>query len=56
MLGFLRREGSFSSYLMQGSIDSDVVIAVMDDFIAGLDPKRKAVIVLDPWLAKDPSP
>jgi transposase len=47
VLGFLRREGSFRSYLMQGSIDSDVVIAIMDDFIASLDPKRKAIIVLD---------
>lgn len=47
VLGLLRRSGEFTSYLVQGSVRSDLVIAALDDFVAALDPLRKTVIVLD---------
>jgi transposase len=47
VLGLLRRSGDFSSYVVEGSVDSDTVVAMLDDFVAGLDATRKSVIVLD---------
>lgn len=47
VLGLLRRSGDFSSYVVEGSVDSNTVVAMLDDFVAGLDVTRKAIIVLD---------
>lgn len=45
--GFMKRDGNFSSFMFDSSINGDVVIGVFDRFIADLDPLRKTVIVLD---------
>jgi hypothetical protein len=47
VLGFVRRKGSFASYVVEGSVDSATVTAVFDDFVANLDANRKSVIVID---------
>lgn len=47
VLGLLRRSGKFASYVVEGSVNSDTVIAALDDFVAGLNPLRKTVVVLD---------
>lgn len=47
VLGLLRRSGEVSSYVVDRSVTSNTVTAVLDDFIATLDPLRKTVIVLD---------
>lgn len=47
VVGFMKRDGDFRSFMFAGSITSDVVIGVFDHFIADLDPVRKTVIVLD---------
>jgi len=46
-LGFFRRNNTFSPYLIEGSINSFVVVEVFEDFIASLDPKRKKAIIID---------
>ena len=46
-LGFLRRDNTFTPYLVDGSINSFVVVEVFEDFIASLDPKRKKVFIID---------
>ncbi len=46
-LGFLARDNTFSPYLIEGSINSFVVVEVFEDFIASLDPKRKKAIIID---------
>jgi transposase len=47
VLGLLRRNGDFASYVVEGSVDSDTVVAMLDDFVTGLRSSNKAVIVLD---------
>ena len=47
VLGLLRRNGDFASYVVEGSVDSRAVVAMLDDFIGSLNPTRKTVIVLD---------
>ena len=47
VLGLLRRNGDFASYVVEGSVDSNTVVAMLDDFIGSLNPTRKTVIVLD---------
>lgn len=47
VLGLLRRSGKFASYVVEGSVDSDTVVAMLDDFVAGLASSKKTVIVLD---------
>lgn len=47
VLGLLKRSGDFSSYVVEGSVDSNTVVAMLADFVAGLETTRKAVIVLD---------
>lgn len=47
VLGLLRRNGDFASYVVEGSVDSNTVVAMLDDFIGSLDATKKTVIVLD---------
>ena len=47
VLGLLRRNGDFASYVVEGGVDSNTVVAMLDDFIGGLDVTQKTVIVLD---------
>jgi len=47
VLGFLKRDNTFSFYYLDGSVDSAMVVAVFEDFIATLDPDKKAVIISD---------
>ena len=47
VLGFLKRDNTFSFYYVEGSVDSAMVVAVFEDFIATLDPGKKTVIIMD---------
>jgi len=45
VLGFLRRDATFTPYLVESSINSETVIACLDHFAKGL--KKETVVVLD---------
>jgi len=45
VLGFLNRQNDLVTYTFEGSIDSEVVIACIDDFCQDL--RKKTVIVMD---------
>jgi len=47
VLGFLKRDNTFSSYVIDGRVDSEVIVSVFESFIKTLDPKRKSCIVID---------
>ena len=47
VLGFLKRDNTFCFYYVEGSIDSAMVVAVFEDFIATLPSNKKVVIVID---------
>ena len=46
-LGFLQRDNTFTPYLVDGSVNSFVVVEVFEDFIASLDHKRQKVFIID---------
>ena len=45
MLGFLNRENELQAYTFEGSVNSDVVIACIDDFSFALT--KRTVLVID---------
>lgn len=45
VLGFLSHTSQFESYVFEGSVTSDVVIACIDDFVKTL--KRNTILVID---------
>ena len=45
VLGFLNRQNDLATYTFEGRIDSEVVIACIDDFCQDL--RKKTVIVMD---------
>ena len=47
VLGFLRRDNTFAPYLIEGSVNSFVVVEVMEAFLQTLDPQRQSVIIID---------
>ena len=47
VLGFLKRDNTFSFYYVDGSVDSAMVVAVFENFIATLDTDKKVVIIID---------
>lgn len=47
VLGFLKRDNTFSPYVIDGSVNSEIIISVFESFIATLDPERKSYIVID---------
>lgn len=47
VLGFLRRDNLFSSYVIEGNANSEIIIAVFDSFISSLPKTRKSFIVID---------
>lgn len=47
VLGFLKRDNTFSFYYVDGSVDSELIVAVFDHFISTLDKRKKTVIVID---------
>ena len=46
-LGFLTRDNTFFSYLIEGYVDRFVLVEVFADFLSSLDPTRRKVIVID---------
>ncbi len=47
VLGFLKRDNTFSFYYVDGSVDSELVVAVFEHFISTLDESRKTVVIMD---------
>ena len=47
VLGFFQRDNTFTPYVVEGSINSFVVVEVFENFIASLDPTRKKVFIID---------
>ena len=45
VLGFMNKRDQLDAYTIEGSVDSDVVIAIMDEFCKNLT--KKTVVVID---------
>ena len=47
VLGFLKRDGQFQSFVFEGSVDSSVVVACFDEFAKQIDPDKTTVVIVD---------
>jgi transposase len=47
VLGFLKRDNTFTPYTIEGSVNSEVIVHVFENFINTLNPERKSKIIID---------
>lgn len=47
VLGFLRRDNLFSPYVIEGNVNSEIIVSVFNSFIENLPKNRKSAIVID---------
>lgn len=47
VLGFLRRNNTFSPYVFEGNVNSEIIVSTFKSFITTLDPERISYIVID---------
>jgi hypothetical protein len=47
VLGFLKRDNTFAFHFVDGSVDSELIVAVFEHFISTLDEGKKTVIIMD---------
>ena len=47
VLGFLRRDNFFSPYVIEGNVNSELIVTIFNSFIESLPKQRKSVIVID---------
>jgi transposase len=47
VLGFLKKEGPFQSFVFEGSVNSSVVVACFDGFAKQIDPDKTTFVMVD---------
>jgi transposase len=47
VFGLLSRENDLHSYTIEGTVNSDVVIACIDDFVKSIDKEKETILVMD---------
>jgi hypothetical protein len=47
VLGFLKKDGQFQSFVFEGSVDSSVVVACFDEFAKQINPDKTTFVIVD---------